>query len=176
MGFMRHAWVAVAFVAFGEACGTEPPETPTSSGGTPATGGQPTSGGTVPASGGIPGTGGTAPATGGKATGGTPTGGTASGGKASGGTATGGSASGGKATGGASTGGSGGRPKFILGADISSVDEGMDRGNRYADTDGTTKSIFDVLKNHGFNYIRLRAFVKPGAMYGYAFGTGGCCI
>jgi arabinogalactan endo-1,4-beta-galactosidase len=124
-------------------------------------------------------TGGTAPATGGTTSGGRASGGTASGGKASGGSAVGGSASGGKASGGSATGGSGGGstlPKFILGADISSVDEAMDRGTRYADTDGTTKSIFDILKNHGFNFIRLRAFVKPGAMYGYAYGTGGSCV
>lgn len=67
-------------------------------------------------------------------------------------------------------------PKFILGADISSVDEAIDGGTRYADVDGKTASIFDVLKNHGFNFIRLRAFVDPGAQYGYAYGTGGNCV
>jgi arabinogalactan endo-1,4-beta-galactosidase len=56
------------------------------------------------------------------------------------------------------------------------VDEAMDRGTRYADTDGTVKSIFEILRNHGFNFVRLRAFVEPGAPYGYAYGTGGSCI
>lgn len=42
--------------------------------------------------------------------------------------------------------------------------------------DGTSASIFDVLKNHGFNFVRLRAFVDPGAQYGYAYGTGGNCV
>ena len=70
----------------------------------------------------------------------------------------------------------GGASPFILGADISSVDEEMDSGITYEDTDGTSKSIFDILKNHGFNFIRLRAFVKPGALYGYDYGTGAGCI
>lgn len=67
-------------------------------------------------------------------------------------------------------------PKFILGADISSVDEAIDRGSQFADVDGTSMTIFGVLKRHGFNFIRLRAFVDPGAKYGYAYGTGGSCI
>jgi arabinogalactan endo-1,4-beta-galactosidase len=102
--------------------------------------------------------------------------------KATGGSGSGGAATGGKAAGGASTGGTSGGstspqlPKFIIGADISSVDEAIDGGSRYADTDGTTKSIFEVLKNHGFNFVRLRAFVEPGAQYGYAYGTGGGCV
>jgi arabinogalactan endo-1,4-beta-galactosidase len=64
----------------------------------------------------------------------------------------------------------------MLGADISSVDEAVDWGTQYVDTDGATKPILDILKNHGFNFIRLRTFVKPGAKYGYAYGTGGSCI
>jgi arabinogalactan endo-1,4-beta-galactosidase len=127
MRILKTGWVSLVFGVLTAACGTETPEPPASSGGTPATGGQPSSGGTTvgtggtaPASGGTVSTGGAAPAsggtgtggsaTGGKATGGTATGGTATGGKATGGTATGGtatggSASGGKATGGTSTGG-----------------------------------------------------------------------
>jgi arabinogalactan endo-1,4-beta-galactosidase len=84
--------------------------------------------------------------------------------------------------GGAGAGGSaggGGGPftgEFILGADISSVQEAFDLGTRYADTDGTQKDILEILKAHGFNYIRLRAFVDPNAPYGYSMGTagGGC--
>jgi arabinogalactan endo-1,4-beta-galactosidase len=133
-----------------------------------------------------------------KSSGGTPSGGAAAGGttaealggtsstvtsKATGGNAAGGTATGGKGSGGGSTGAGGSTssstapqlPKFIIGADISSVDEAIDGGAKYADTDGTTKPIFDILKNHGFNFIRLRAFVKPGAEYGYAYGTGGSC-
>ncbi|WP_437730223.1 glycosyl hydrolase 53 family protein [Sorangium sp. So ce1335] len=81
--------------------------------------------------------------------------------------------------GGSGTGGMGGtpvfEPSFILGADISSIQEAVDSGARYTDTDGNEKGILDLLKNHGFNYIRLRTFVDPGARYGYALGTGGSC-
>jgi arabinogalactan endo-1,4-beta-galactosidase len=76
-------------------------------------------------------------------------------------------------TGGA-TGGVGGAPfspPFMLGADVSSVQEGI---NSFRDTDGVTKTIFDLLKNHGFNYIRLKTFVDPWAPYGYAASGNGC--
>jgi len=61
---------------------------------------------------------------------------------------------------------------FVLGADISSVQEAVDAGTRYVDTDGQIKGILDLLKNHGFNAIRLRMFVEPLAPYGYASGNG----
>jgi len=60
---------------------------------------------------------------------------------------------------------------FILGADISSVQE---TNAVFVDTDAETKSIFEVLKNHGFNYIRLKTFVDPSAAYGYASTENGC--
>jgi arabinogalactan endo-1,4-beta-galactosidase len=60
---------------------------------------------------------------------------------------------------------------FILGADISSVSEG---NSTFRDTDGQTKSIFDLLKNHGFNYIRLKTFVDPTADHGYTSNANGC--
>jgi arabinogalactan endo-1,4-beta-galactosidase len=62
--------------------------------------------------------------------------------------------------------------RFILGADISSVDEAIDGGALYVDTDGQQKSLLSLLQNHGFNYIRLRTFVDPSAPYGYASGSG----
>lgn len=60
---------------------------------------------------------------------------------------------------------------FMLGADISSVQEA---NATFVDTDGQTKSIFDLLKNHGFNYIRIKTFVDPSAPYGYASSANGC--
>jgi arabinogalactan endo-1,4-beta-galactosidase len=92
-----------------------------------------------------------------------------------------GSSSGAISTGGSgglpNTGGSGGdggptEPTFILGADISSVQEASDRGATYVDTDGVEKSVVQVLANHGFNYVRLRSFVDPSALYGYANPNG----
>jgi arabinogalactan endo-1,4-beta-galactosidase len=62
-------------------------------------------------------------------------------------------------------------PPFILGADISSVQESQ---STFRDTDGQTKTIFAVLKHHGFNYIRLKTFVDPSAPYGYASTANGC--
>src|SRR6188768_381669 len=74
---------------------------------------------------------------------------------------------------GGSSAGTGGAfdPGFILGADVSSAQESS---ATYVDTDGQTKPLLDVLKNHGFNYIRLRTFVDPGAPYGYASSENGC--
>lgn len=94
-----------------------------------------------------------------------------------------GSTSTGATTEGATTGGAGGvtgtsgggggtfEVPFILGADISSVQE---TNSVFVDTDDETKSIFEVLKNHGFNYIRLKTFVEPTAAYGYASTENGC--
>jgi len=102
----------------------------------------------------------------------------------SGGSLAGTSGEGGEAQGGTSTGGSAGTDAgtggtgepYMLGADISSVQEEIDKGTLYADTDGTTQGIVDILKNHGFNYVRLRTFVSPMAQFGYAMGTGGACM
>jgi arabinogalactan endo-1,4-beta-galactosidase len=51
-------------------------------------------------------------------------------------------------------------PPFIIGADISSVQAAEARGIHYSDQ-GNPKDIFEILKDHGFNYIRLRVFVDP---------------
>lgn len=85
-------------------------------------------------------------------------------GPTSGGAAAGGGAAGGSAGGGAN-------PSFFLGADISGVQEG---NSTFIDTDGQPKSIFALLKNHGFNAIRLRTFVDPMAPYGYASSENDC--
>lgn len=63
---------------------------------------------------------------------------------------------------------------FWLGADISSVQEAVDTGAVYVDTDGTSKPMLALLKAHGFNAVRLRTFVDPGTDYGYSScGQGG---
>lgn len=51
-------------------------------------------------------------------------------------------------------------PEFIVGADISSVQAAEGRGIRYSDK-GVQKDILDILKDHGFNAIRLRVFNDP---------------
>jgi len=50
--------------------------------------------------------------------------------------------------------------KYMIGADISWVQSSEDRGRRYSDN-GVEKDILEILKDHGFNYIRLRTFVDP---------------
>ncbi|HLV67254.1 MAG TPA: glycosyl hydrolase 53 family protein, partial [Polyangiaceae bacterium] len=150
-----------------------------SSGGGPAGGGMGGSAGS--GTGGSPdGGSGASPATGGMASGGAslPAGGSTAGAGAApqtGGSA--GSAADGGSAGSAgmpATGGSGGgvfQVPFILGADISSVQESK---MTFRDTDGQTKDIFALLKNHGFNYIRLKTFVDPMSPYGYASKANGC--
>lgn len=93
---------------------------------------------------------------------------------ASAGAAQGGAGKGGSAgtSAGASTGGSAGastvyRPPFILGADITITIEDEHWGATYTDA-GVRKSLEQVLKDHGFNFIRINTFVDPGAPGGYA--------
>lgn len=49
---------------------------------------------------------------------------------------------------------------MIVGADISSVQAAEARGIRYSDK-GQQKDILAILKDHGFNYVRLRVFNDP---------------
>ena len=49
---------------------------------------------------------------------------------------------------------------YIVGADISWVQAAEDRGVRYRDK-GVEKDILEILRDHGFNYIRLRVFNDP---------------
>jgi arabinogalactan endo-1,4-beta-galactosidase len=51
---------------------------------------------------------------------------------------------------------------FVLGADISWIDQRESEGVKYADN-GTVKDIFEIMKEHKFNWIRLRLFVDPTA-------------
>ncbi len=52
---------------------------------------------------------------------------------------------------------------FILGADISWIQDRESYGVQYADN-STVKDILEILKDHKFNYIRLRLFVDPTAV------------
>jgi arabinogalactan endo-1,4-beta-galactosidase len=51
-------------------------------------------------------------------------------------------------------------PPFLLGADITWTQQDVAGGATYVDN-GVTKPILTLLKDHGFNYIRLRTFVDP---------------
>ena len=56
---------------------------------------------------------------------------------------------------------------FTLGADISWVQEQEDEGLRFSDR-GQTKDILTLLKDRGFNAVRLRIFNNPKAKGGYS--------
>jgi len=56
---------------------------------------------------------------------------------------------------------------YHMGADITWVQHDEFYGATYLDTDGTQKDILVILKNHGFNSVRMRAYVDPKAFDGY---------
>jgi arabinogalactan endo-1,4-beta-galactosidase len=56
---------------------------------------------------------------------------------------------------------------FLIGADISWVQEDQANGSVYYDH-GQRNDIFQILKDHGFNAIRLRVFVNPASPDGYS--------
>jgi len=61
----------------------------------------------------------------------------------------------------------------ILGADISFLPQLEDRGMKFYDKD-QQKDAIEILKDHGFNYVRLRIFNNPSTEKGYSPGKGFC--
>ena len=61
----------------------------------------------------------------------------------------------------------------VLGADISFLPQLEDRGMKFYDK-GVQKDAIEILKDHGFNYIRLRIFNNPSADSGYSPKKGFC--
>jgi arabinogalactan endo-1,4-beta-galactosidase len=59
------------------------------------------------------------------------------------------------------------RGETITGADISWLPQQEDGGLRFSDK-GVQKDALDILKDHAFNWIRLRLFVDPSAEGGYS--------
>ncbi len=62
----------------------------------------------------------------------------------------------------------------IIGADISFLPQMEARGIHFTDSLGNPVDVFQELKKHGFNYIRLRVFDHPETEKGYAPGKGFC--
>lgn len=56
---------------------------------------------------------------------------------------------------------------FIIGADISWVQQQENEGRKFSDQ-GVEKDALEILKDHGFNYMRLRVFHNPRAPKGYS--------
>ncbi len=61
----------------------------------------------------------------------------------------------------------------ILGADISFLPELEAKGVKFSDK-GVEKDAIQILKEHGFNYIRLRIFNNPAGPKGYSPNKGFC--
>ncbi|HVW98311.1 MAG TPA: glycosyl hydrolase 53 family protein [Mucilaginibacter sp.] len=61
----------------------------------------------------------------------------------------------------------------ILGADISFLPELEARGMKFSDN-GKPGDAIQIMKDHGFNYIRLRIFNQPANPKGYSPGKGFC--
>lgn len=61
----------------------------------------------------------------------------------------------------------------MIGADISFLPELEARGIRFKDK-GVEKDAIEILKSHGFNYVRLRIFHNPALENGYSPGKGFC--
>ena len=68
------------------------------------------------------------------------------------------------------------RPRTVdaaLGADISFLPELEAQGMRFSDK-GVVKDAIEIIKDHGFNYVRLRIFHDPAQDSGYSPGKGFC--
>jgi arabinogalactan endo-1,4-beta-galactosidase len=139
---------------------------------TGATGGSGTDGGRT-GTGGVTGSGGVNASGGGTASGGaTGTGGLiGTGGRASGGGTPG---TGGMVSTGGAVGAGGSTPltsSYFIGADISRVQTDA-AGTMYTDNDGTQKAFLQLMKGHGFNFMRVRTFVDPRATDGNSKTAG----
>lgn len=62
---------------------------------------------------------------------------------------------------------------YAVGADISWLQSQEDRGIRFSDG-GTEGDAIEILRDNGFNYIRLRLFVNPRSELGYSQRDGYC--
>lgn len=61
----------------------------------------------------------------------------------------------------------------MLGADISFLPQLEDRGIKFSEN-GAEKDAIQILKEHGFNYVRLRIFNNPARDSGYSPNKGFC--
>jgi len=64
-------------------------------------------------------------------------------------------------------------PGNMLGADISFLPQLEDRGMTFSDN-GVARDPILILRDHGFNYVRLRIFNDPARDSGYSPGRGFC--
>lgn len=62
---------------------------------------------------------------------------------------------------------------YCVGADISWLQSQEDRGVIFSD-EGRQGDALEILRDNGFNYIRLRLFVNPRSELGYSQRDGYC--
>lgn len=62
----------------------------------------------------------------------------------------------------------------IVGADISFLPQTESRGMKFYNARGQQEDVMKILKDSGFNYIRLRIFTHPEAARGYSPRQGYC--
>ena len=65
---------------------------------------------------------------------------------------------------------------FILGMDASCVPSLEAGGVRYYDFEGTEKDVYQILRENGINYIRVRVWNDPFDSNGNGYGGGNCDI
>ncbi len=61
---------------------------------------------------------------------------------------------------------------FIMGVDISSIIEVEEAGGVFYNDSGQEQDVFEILKAHGVNYVRIRLWYDPYNEDGEAFGGG----
>lgn len=61
---------------------------------------------------------------------------------------------------------------FMYCVDLSSVYDVETAGGRFYDKDGNEADVFEILKDGGANYVRLRLWVDPYDKYGNSYGGG----
>ncbi|MDY6391564.1 MAG: glycosyl hydrolase 53 family protein [Bacilli bacterium] len=61
---------------------------------------------------------------------------------------------------------------FFNGADVSSVKALYDNGSKFFNTDGVEQSLFWILKESGFNWVRTKIWVDPETNSGKTYGGG----
>jgi arabinogalactan endo-1,4-beta-galactosidase len=64
------------------------------------------------------------------------------------------------------------RDDFIMGVDLSSIVEVLKRGGKFYDHEGYRTSIYQLLKDAGINYIRIRLWNDPISPSGTPYGGG----
>jgi arabinogalactan endo-1,4-beta-galactosidase len=155
-----------ALLVCGAAACSNSPAPGGGSAGAPASAGTSTNGGNASGAAGQS-TAGVPNATAGASPGGASNGGAKGGVSTGGASPAGGQAGGGTSNAGATSGGTSTLPPFILGADVTITMEDEYWGANYTDA-GTQKPLEQLLKDHGFNFIRIDTFVNPGAPGGFA--------